>query len=59
MRENDSSTEYYLERVDYMINKTAKEKLLESEFKEFILAVEELAKETRYNYGGEKAKNDR
>lgn len=54
MRENDSSTEYYLERVDYMINKTAKEKLLKDEFKEFILAVEELAKETRHNYGGEK-----
>lgn len=33
---------------------TAKEKLFENEFKEFILSVEELAKETRYNYGGKK-----
>jgi hypothetical protein len=33
---------------------TAKEKLLENEFKEFVLDVEELVKETRYNYGGKK-----
>jgi len=53
VRENCSSAEYYLERVKFMIG-TAKEKLFENEFKEFVLSVEKLAKETRYNYGGKK-----